>query len=95
MFRQCAKRFYKLKIRNDNIAYVELQTAVKKVPKAFVTEEQIRIINAKQYLTLNEASLLLNISPLTLRRWSLGGRIQASKVGKKWMYKRRDLSHNI
>jgi hypothetical protein len=37
----CAKRFYKLKIKNDKIAQVQLETAIKKTPKAFVTEEQM------------------------------------------------------
>ncbi len=83
----CAKRFYKLKIKNDKIAQVELETTIKKAPNAFVTEEQIRVINAKQYLTLKEAALLLNISALTLRRWTLAGKMPAMKFGKKWVYK--------
>ncbi len=82
----CAKRFYKLNMRNDKIAHVALETAIKQAPKAYVTEEQIRVINAKQYLTLKEEALLLNISALTLRRWTLGGKMPASKVGKKWVY---------
>lgn len=84
----CAKRFYKLRIKNEKIAHVELETAIKKAPKAFVTEEQIRVINAKQYLTLKEAALLLNISPLTLRRWTLAGKMHADKFGKKWVFKK-------
>ena len=87
----CAKRLYKLKIKNDKIAQVELKTAIRKAPQQFVTEEQIRVINAKQYLTLKEAALLLNISPLTLRRWTLCGKMPASKIGKKWKYKKRDM----
>lgn len=73
--------------KNAKIAQVEFKTAVKQAPKAFVTEEQIRVINAKQYLTLKEAALLLNISPLTLRRWTIAGRIPAVKLGKKWVFK--------
>ena len=87
----CAKRFYKLNKRNEKVAEVELQTAIMKAPKNFVTEEEIRIINAKELLTLNEAALLLNISPLTLRRWTLCGKMPASKIGKKWVYKKRDV----
>ena len=67
----CAKRFYKSKKKNDKIAKVEMQTAIKKASSAYVTEEQIKVINAKQYLTLKEAALLLNSSALTLRRWTL------------------------
>ena len=87
----CAKRFYKLNKRNEKIGDAELQTAIKKTPKSFVTEEEIRIINLKELLTLMEAALLLNISPLTLRRWTLCGKMPASKIGKKWVYKRKDI----
>ena len=87
----CAKRLYKLNKRNEKIAEAELQTAIKKRPKNFVTEEEIRIINAKELLTLNEAALLLNISPLTLRRWTLCGNMPANKIGKKWVYKRKEI----
>ena len=45
----CAKRFYKLRIKNDKIAQVEMQTAIKKASKAFVTEQQLKVRNAKQY----------------------------------------------
>jgi len=87
----CAKRLYKLKIRNEKIAEVDLQTAIKKRPKCLVTEEEIRILNSKMLLTLNEAALLLNISPLTLRRWTLCGKMPANKIGKKWVYKRKEI----
>lgn len=72
----CAKRFYKLKIKNDKVAPVELETAIKKAPKAFVTEGQISVITAKQYLTLKEAALLLNISALTITSWTVAGMIK-------------------
>ena len=67
----CSKRFYKLKIKNDKIAQAELKTEIKRKPKAFITEEEIKAIQAKENLTLIEAAILLNISPLTLRRWIL------------------------
>jgi len=86
----CAKRFYKLNKRNEKVAEVELQTAIKKTPKSFVTEEEIRIINVKELLTLNEAALLLNTTSLTLRRWTLCGKMPATKIGKKWVYKRKN-----
>ena len=91
----CAKRFYKLNQRTDKIVQAELKTAIKKAPKAFVTVEQIRVINSKQYLTLKEAALLLNISALTLRRWTLGGKMHAHKVGKKWVYEKQALFASI
>ena len=82
----CSKRFYKLKIKNDKIAQAELKTEIKRKPKAFITEEEIKAIQAKENLTLIEAAILLNITPLTLRRWTLAGKMNSKKVGKKWMF---------
>ena len=47
------------------------------------SEEEAKAIQSKDNLTLKEAALLLNISPLTLRRWILAGKINSNKVGKK------------
>ena len=91
----CAKRFYKLNKRNDKIARAELKTEIKRQPKAFITEDQLRVIQAKQYLTLKEAAVLLNVSPLTLRRWTLDGKMNASKVGKKWIFDKVHLKQHI
>ena len=91
----CSKRFYKLKIKNDKIAQAELKTEIKRKPKTFVTEEDIKVINAKKYLTLIEAAILLNITPLTLRRWTLAGNINAHKIGKKWMFDRKRIENYI
>jgi excisionase family DNA binding protein len=84
----CAKRFYKLKQRNSKIEQTELKEEIMRKPKAFVTEEEIKAIQAKQYLTLKEAALLLNVSPLTLRRWVFTGKVVSEKVGKKHMLRR-------
>jgi excisionase family DNA binding protein len=48
-------------------------------------------IQQKEFLTLKEAAFLLNISPLTLRRWILSGRICSIKTGKKHCIKKSDL----
>lgn len=42
----CAKRFYKRNIKKDKITQVELETAIKKAPKDFITAEQLIVINA-------------------------------------------------
>jgi excisionase family DNA binding protein len=91
----CAKRFYKLKKQNDRIAQVEIETAVKRKPKAIITEDEVKSIQAKQFLTLKEASLLLNVSPLTLRRWTLAGKFKSTKVGKKHCFDRRQLNIHV
>lgn len=89
----CAKRFHKLKQRNNKIASAELETSIKRKPSGYITEIEINIIQAKNNLTLIEGAILLNISPLTLRRWILSGKIKSKKVGKKHLIKRSDISH--
>jgi len=82
----CAKRLYKLRQKEKAIDRVEVETMVKRKPEAFITEEQVRAIQAKEWLTLKEAALLLNVSPLTLRRWTLAGRVRSEKVGRKHLF---------
>ena len=64
---------------------------VKRKPKAFITEEQVKVIQVKEWLTLKEAALLLNVSPLTLRRWTLAGKMRSEKVGRKHLFRRKTL----
>jgi len=87
----CAKRLYKLRQREKAIIRAEVETMVKRKPERFVTEEQVRVIQAKEWLTLKEAALLLNVTPLTFRRWVLAGRVRSEKVGRKHMFERNDL----
>lgn len=47
---------------------------VKLEAKVLIIEDEVKTIQAKEWLTLKEAALLLNISSLTLKRWTLVGR---------------------
>jgi excisionase family DNA binding protein len=69
----------------------ELKTEMKRRPSAFKTEEEIKAIQSKDNLRLKEAAVLLNISPLTLRRWILASKVNSVKVGKKHMILRSGL----
>ena len=82
----CAKMFYKKRKRDEKIKIAEVETKSKKILSIAKVEDEFKIINAKQFLTLTEAALLLNVSPLTLRRWTLAKQIAASKSGKKWIF---------
>ena len=82
---------YKIKVREKAISQAKLKTEVRKKPEAYITEDQVRVIEAKEWLTLKEAALLLNVSPLTLRRWTLAGKVKSKKVGKKHAFRRADL----
>ena len=66
---RCASRFYKEKIKNGKVATQELKTEIQRRRKAFISIEELKVIQNKDNLTLKEATLLLNISPLTVRRW--------------------------
>jgi len=87
----CAKRLYKIRVREKAISRVKKETMVKRKPEAFITEEQVKVVQAKEWLTLKEEALLLNVSPLTLRRWTLAGRVKSEKVGRKHMFRKTDL----
>jgi excisionase family DNA binding protein len=87
----CAKRLYKLRLREQAISRAKLETETRRKPEASITEEQVKAIQAKEWLTLVEAALLLNVSPLTLRRWVLAGRVKSEKVGRKHAFRRGDL----
>ena len=82
----CAKMFYKKRKRDEKIKIAEVKTDTIKKLSAAKLEDEHKIINAKQFLTLTEAALLLNVTPLTLRRWTLAKQIAASKSGKKWIF---------
>ncbi|OQP51182.1 hypothetical protein A4H97_04625 [Niastella yeongjuensis] len=87
----CAKRLYKQKKRDEKISQANLKTEIKRRPKAFITEDQIKLINVKAILTLKEAATLLNISELTMRRWVLSGKVKSQKAGKKHLILRASL----
>ena len=88
---RCASRFYKEKIRNGKVAAEELKTEIQRRPKAFISLDELTVIQNKENLTLKEAALLLNITPLTLRRWVFAGKINSTKIGKKWKFKKSSL----
>src|SRR5688572_22333256 len=79
----CAKRLYKLKQKQKKIEQAVVKEDIKRKPRVYISEEEMKTIQAKQYLTLKEAALLINVSPLTLRRWTLTGKVKSNKVGKK------------
>jgi excisionase family DNA binding protein len=79
----CAKRLYKLRVREKAITRAMMETMVKREAKAFIKEDEVKAVQAKEWLTLKEAAMLLNVSPLTLRRWTLAGKVRSKKVGRK------------
>jgi excisionase family DNA binding protein len=92
---RCGQRLYKLNLRNDKVAQAELKEQIKRKPKAFITEEEMTVIQVKEHLTLKEAALLLNITPLTLRRWVFAGKVNSRKAGKKHNINRSTIENVI
>jgi len=62
---------------------IEQNTEVKRKPHAYINEKEVRVIQAKEWLTLKEDSLLLNVKPFKLRWWTSAGKVKSKKVGKK------------
>lgn len=58
----CAKRLYKDRKRDEKIKLTKVETKSKKILSIAILEDEFKIINAKQFLTLTEAALLLNVS---------------------------------
>ena len=54
----CAKRLYKLKKREEKINQTKLQTEIRRSPKTFITCEEIKLIQAKDCLTLEKTVIL-------------------------------------
>jgi len=48
-------------------------------------------ISKKEFLTINEACLLLNITSVTLRRWIKSGIVPTQRIGKKHIIKRKEI----
>jgi excisionase family DNA binding protein len=52
----------------------------------------IKAVQGKGWLILKEAVLLvLNVPPLTLRRWILAGKIKSRKMWRKYLFRRKEL----
>ena len=86
-----AQSDYKFRVREKAISRAKLETMVKRKPETFISEDQVRAIQAKEWLTLKEAAMLLNVSSLTLRRWTLAGKVRSKRVGRKHLFKKADL----
>jgi excisionase family DNA binding protein len=74
------------RLRNGRRRLAGQSWKARRKPDSFITEEQVKVVQAKEWLTLKEAALLVNVSPLTLRRWTLAGKVKSKKVGRKHLF---------
>ena len=80
----CASRAYKQRTRNQNIEKSVAETV--QIISVKKTE-----IQAKDFLTINEASELLNISRWTISRAIAANRLKAVRMGKRVIIRRKDI----
>lgn len=91
---RCNQKGYKRKHRD---AKVELAVKAAENPDLRLKQQKVdwHRFEGKPYLTLKEAALLLNITPVTLRRWVKEGVISSSKAGKKHLFDRKMLDEKV
>jgi nitrogen PTS system EIIA component len=44
-----------------------------------------------EYLTIEDVARLLKVNAETVRRWSVSGKIPATKLGDLWRYRKADI----
>ncbi|TWF33696.1 excisionase family DNA binding protein [Chitinophaga polysaccharea] len=85
----CNRKAYKQTKREE-----KLKSAIDNVSVRSITAPPAtswRRLDDKPLLNLKEAAQVLNISPLTLRRWLKEGRVSSNRIGKKHLFKKQDL----
>jgi len=85
---RCNSRHYKQLAKEEKIAVSNIQSSAIGLLK---TKVDFPELNNKPFLTINESSALLNVSPVTLRRWIKEGMIQTQRIGKKHIIRRTDI----
>ena len=81
----CAKRAYKARKRNDKIELSKEETKQ-------TIQQPIIQIQAKEFLTVAEASQILNLSRTTIWRLIKKERLKVSKLGNRIIIRKSDLN---
>lgn len=82
---QCAKRAYKARKRKEKMDKSNRETTV-------VLEKPIIELQAKEYLSIDQTTKLLNISRTTIWRMIKSNKLKASKVGSRVIILKSDLN---
>jgi excisionase family DNA binding protein len=88
----CSARQYKHAARQEKLAIAKVESTITGKVRTTV---DFPMLAGKELLTITEASALLNITHVTLRRWIKEKRIQSSRIGKKHLIKRIHLDSLI
>ena len=80
----CAKRYYKLKKKEEKIEKSNLETHK-------VISEPLELLKEKEFLSVSDASKLLGVSTRTLYRLMEKGNLNFAKIGKRTIIKRSEI----
>lgn len=86
----------------QGISVETLKSLLKEVVEEVVKSEQSKITEHKEqlprekiYLTIDEVCTLLNISKVTLHKWSIQGLIPSYRISNRIRYKRTDIEASL
>lgn len=85
---KCSSMAYKHAARREKLEIAKIETSI---TGKIRTKVNFPELVGKELLTITEASALLNITHVTLRRWIKEKRVASSRIGKKHLIKREHL----
>jgi excisionase family DNA binding protein len=88
----CNNKAYKEAKRKEKLESVSRKGNIANPPNPQSLPINYSGLNQKEFLTINECSLLLNITSVTLRRWIKDQVISTKRVGKKHIIKRQSIN---
>lgn len=91
----CNSKAYKAIKRDEKIKTVSNPTNPTfptHPPKLQINTLDYSVLGMKEFLTIGEACMLLNISSVTIRRWIKDSTIKTSRIGKKHIIKRQEIN---
>ncbi len=86
---QCAQRAYKKNKRNEKIVNAQEQEYIKSA------DIDMKLIQTKDFLSINETCLLIGISRMSLYRYIKNNTIKPSKIGNRVIIKRETINNLI
>lgn len=89
---RCSSRSWKHTARQEKLTIAKVESSIAGKIRVAVN---FPMLAGKELLTITEASALLNITHVTLRRWIKENRIHTSRIGKKHLIKRSHIDELI
>ncbi len=86
---KCSSQAFKFRAKKEKIKIAQENEYHKSV------DIDMKLIQAKEFLSINEVCLLLGLSRMTLHRYIKSGKIHSKKIGGKVILKRKDIDKLI